>query len=80
MTGYMGRVGLYEMLTMSSDLRRCVTTETDLEHLAAQAFKEGMKPLRISGAAKVAAGLTTLDEVFKVAPPGSSSERRKATR
>jgi general secretion pathway protein E len=79
MTGYMGRVGLYEMLTMSSELRRCVTTETDLENLAAQAFKEGMKPLRISGAAKVAAGLTTLDEVFKVAPPGTG-ERRKSVR
>jgi general secretion pathway protein E len=79
MTGYMGRVGLYEMLTMSSQLRRCVTTETDLENLAAQAFKEGMKPLRISGAAKVAAGLTTLDEVFKVAPP-DTGERRKSPR
>jgi general secretion pathway protein E len=79
MTGYMGRVGLYEMLTMSSELRRCVTTETDLENLATQAFKEGMKPLRISGAAKVAAGLTTLDEVFKVAPPGTG-ERRKSVR
>ncbi len=79
MTGYMGRVGLYEMLTMSTELRRRVTTETDLEDLAKQAFKEGMKPLRISGAAKVAAGLTTLDEVFKVAPP-DSGERRKSPR
>jgi len=79
MTGYMGRVGLYEMLTMSSDLRRCVTNETDLETLTAQAYKEGMKPLRISGAAKVAAGQTTLDEVFKVAPPGTG-ERRKTAR
>ena len=78
MTGYMGRVGLYEMLTMNSDLRRCVTTETDLENLAAHAFKQGMKPLRISGAAKVAAGLTTLDEVFKVAPPGTGDRRKSA--
>ena len=33
------------------------------------AYREGMKPLRISGAMKVAAGMTTLAEVFKVAPP-----------
>ena len=79
MTGYMGRVGLYEIFLMSSELRRLVTTETDLERLTDQAFKEGMKPLRISGAAKVGAGLTTLDEVFKVAPPGTG-ERRKGTR
>ena len=37
--------------------------------LREQAMKEGMKPLRISGAMKVAAGVTTIDEVLKVAPP-----------
>ena len=79
MTGYMGRVGLYEIFLMSSELRRRITSETDLEELAAHAFQEGMKPLRISGAAKVATGLTTLEEVFKVAPPGTG-ERRKAPR
>jgi general secretion pathway protein E len=35
-----------------------------------QAYKEGMKPLRVSGAMKVAAGSTTADEVVKVAPLG----------
>ena len=79
MTGYMGRMGLYEIFAMSSELRRCITTETDLEALTAQAFQEGMKPLRISGAAKVAAGMTTMEEVLKVAPPGTS-ERRKSPR
>jgi general secretion pathway protein E len=79
MTGYMGRVGLYEIFLMSSALRRLISSETDLEQLTDEAFKEGMKPLRISGAAKVAAGLTTLEEVFKVAPPGTG-ERRKAPR
>ena len=80
MTGYMGRVGLYEIFLMSSELRRLVTTETDLEQLTAQAFKEGMKPLRISGAAKVGAGLTTLEEVFKVAPPGTGDPRKAPQR
>jgi len=78
MTGYMGRVGLYEMLTMSSALRQLVTTETNLEALTSQAFKDGMKPLRISGAAKIAAGLTTVDEVLKVAPPASGDPRKAA--
>jgi general secretion pathway protein E len=79
MTGYMGRVGLYEMLTMSPTLRHLITTETDLQALTDQAYKEGMKPLRISGAAKIAAGVTTIDEVLKVAPPANEDQRR-ATR
>jgi len=76
MTGYMGRVGLYEMLTMTPALRRLVTPETDLEAITDQAYKDGMKPLRISGAAKIAAGVTTVDEVLKVAPPASGDQRR----
>jgi general secretion pathway protein E len=76
MTGYMGRMGLYEMLTMSPSLHRLITTETDLEALTDQAYKDGMKPLRISGAAKIAAGLTTVDEVMKVAPPATGDPRR----
>ncbi|MCC7456771.1 MAG: type II/IV secretion system protein [Nitrospira sp.] len=76
MTGYMGRVGLYEMLTMTPGLRRLVTPETDLQAMTEQAYKDGMKPLRISGAAKIAAGVTTVDEVLKVAPPASGDQRR----
>ncbi|MCC7082122.1 MAG: type II/IV secretion system protein [Burkholderiales bacterium] len=79
MTGYMGRVGLYEMLAMTPALRRLVTTETDLQALTEQCYKEAMKPLRISGAAKIAAGVTTIDEVLKVAPP-ASGDPRKASR
>ncbi|MPZ42352.1 MAG: type II/IV secretion system protein [Betaproteobacteria bacterium] len=78
MTGYMGRVGLYEMLTMTPVLRRLVTTETDLQALTEQCYKEAMKPLRISGAAKIAAGVTTIDEVLKVAPPASGDPRKAA--
>ncbi len=78
MTGYMGRVGLYEMLTMTPSLRRLATTETDLQAFTEQCYKEGMKPLRISGAAKIAAGVTTVDEVLKVAPPASGDPRKSA--
>src|ERR1700741_3638093 len=69
MTGYMGRIGIYETLTYSTSLKGMVSQSTDLVALREQAFKEGMKPLRISGAMKVGAGLTTIDEVLKVAPP-----------
>ncbi len=69
MTGYMGRVGIYETLLFSSALKSLVSANADLSALREQAFKDGMKPLRISGAMKVGAGLTTVDEVLKVAPP-----------
>ncbi len=69
MTGYSGRVGIYEILLMSPELRKLITAETDIAALREQANREGMKPLRISGAQKIAAGLTTLEEVMKTAPP-----------
>ena len=69
MTGYLGRVGLYEMLVMSPGLRKLVKPACDVAALREHAYKEGMKPLRISGAQKVASGLTTIEEVLKVAPP-----------
>jgi general secretion pathway protein E len=68
MTGYRGRMGLYEVMLMTPALRRLVTGSADDAKIREQAYKEGMKPLRVSGAMKVAAGLTSADEVFKVAP------------
>ncbi|MBI2319420.1 MAG: type II/IV secretion system protein [Betaproteobacteria bacterium] len=70
-TGYHGRIGLYEILLMSPEIKRLITAEADVAKVREQAYKEGMKPLRISGAMKVAQGLTTFDEVLKVAPPPS---------
>jgi general secretion pathway protein E len=76
MTGYVGRVGIYETLVYSQALKSLVTQNADLTALREQAFKDGMKPLRISGAMKVGAGLTTIDEVLKVAPPVRDSADR----
>ncbi|HEY5790670.1 MAG TPA: ATPase, T2SS/T4P/T4SS family [Gammaproteobacteria bacterium] len=67
-TGYLGRVGLYESLQVTTDLRRHVGPQTDLADLRQACYREGMLPLRIAGAKKVAAGLTTVEEVLKVAP------------
>jgi general secretion pathway protein E len=69
MTGFRGRIGLYEMLVMSPALRPLVRSDTNLAELRDAAYKAGMKPLRISGAMKVASGLTTIAEVAAVAPP-----------
>jgi general secretion pathway protein E len=69
MTGYMGRVGIYETLLFTSAIKSLVSEKAEISALREQAFKEGMKPLRISGAMKVGGGLTTIDEVLKVAPP-----------
>jgi len=70
MTGYRGRIGLYEVMLMTPAVRKLVTAEADDAKIRDQAYKDGMKPLRVSGAMKVAAGLTTADEVVKVAPLG----------
>jgi general secretion pathway protein E len=69
MTGYMGRIGIYEMMVLNSEIRNLITDTTDMDKLRELAYREGVKPLRISGAMKVAAGITTVDEVMKVAPP-----------
>jgi len=69
MTGYQGRVGIYEILLMTPELRKLVVPNADVARIREQAYREGMKPLRISGAMKVAAGITTLEEITKVAPP-----------
>ena len=53
---------------MTPGIRRLVIADTDDVKMREQAYKDGMKPLRVSGAMKVAAGLTTADEVVKVAP------------
>jgi general secretion pathway protein E len=69
MTGYQGRVGLYEVMVFTPELRKLVLAGASIDDLKAQAFRDGMKPLRASGAHKIAVGLTTLEEVERVAPP-----------
>ena len=68
-TGYRGRSGIYEMLTLTNKMRKLITADTDLAVLRNLAYQEGMQPLLLNGAEKIAAGLTTVEEVLKVAPP-----------
>jgi len=67
-TGFMGRAGLYEVMPMNDTLAELVHDQTDLSVLRRSAMKQGMRSLRLSGAQKVAAGLTTIEEVLRVTP------------
>jgi general secretion pathway protein E len=68
-TGYLGRQGIYEVMPMTECLRKLIDDRADMILLRKQAMKEGMRSLRLSGAQKIAAGLTTIEEVLRVAPP-----------
>ena len=64
-TGYRGRQGLYEVMPMSSQLRRMVLRGASTEELRDQAMSEGMLTLRGDGIMKIKKGITTLEEVVK---------------
>jgi len=68
-TGYLGRTGIYEIMTLSPAVKDLIREETDLTPLRAAAIRDGMTPLRIAGSQKVWTGLTSMDEVFKSTPP-----------
>ncbi|HEV7775261.1 MAG TPA: GspE/PulE family protein [Luteibacter sp.] len=68
-TGFMGRTGIYEMMRLSPRLRAMISAQLDLGGFGAAAMQEGLKPLRISAAMQVAAGVTTVKEVLTVLPP-----------
>ncbi len=65
-TGYKGRTGIYELLTVTQTFSKLIQQDSDIHVLRAQAIKDEMKPLRIAGANKIIDGVTTADEVLKV--------------
>jgi general secretion pathway protein E len=65
-TGFRGRTGIYELLTVSEGFTKLIGDATDLQALRRQSVADGMKPLRIAGAMKVVDGTTTAEEVLKV--------------
>ncbi|MBX9613456.1 MAG: type II/IV secretion system protein [Burkholderiales bacterium] len=69
MTGFMGRMGLYELLTVSEAFKEKVNQEPNIDALRRQAVTDGMRPLRLAGALRVAEGLTTLEEILTATPP-----------
>ena len=69
MTGYLGRTGIYELLTVSEAFKAQVNQAPDMDALRRQAKTDGMRPLRLAGALRVAQGVTTLAEVLTATPP-----------
>ena len=68
MTGYRGRMGLYELLIVTEALKKQIHDAPSMDVLRRQAVKDGMRPLRLAGALRVAEGLTTLPEVLASTP------------
>ena len=69
MTGFMGRMGLYELLTVTDGFKAKVTTDPSIDALRRQAITDGMRPLRLAGALRMAEGQTVLEEVLTSTPP-----------
>jgi general secretion pathway protein E len=69
MTGYMGRMGLYELLVVTEGFKAKVSAEPGTDQLRRQAVADGMRPLRLAGALRVAEGQTVMQEVLTSTPP-----------
>jgi len=67
-TGYRGRSGVYELMSVGPALQAVIADKPDLQHVRQIALNEGMRPLRLAAAEKVAAGLTTIEEVLSLTP------------
>ena len=69
MTGFLGRMGLYELLVVSEAFKETVSREPNIDALRRQAVQDGMRPLRLGGALRVAEGVTVMAEVLTSTPP-----------
>jgi general secretion pathway protein E len=67
-TGYLGRSGVYELMSVGASLQAAIAMSPELVALRKLAMEGGMRPLRHAGAEKVATGLTTVDEVLSLTP------------
>jgi type IV pilus assembly protein PilB len=65
-TGYKGRIGIYQLLRMTETLEGLAVSKAGREEIERAAMGEGMKTLWDDGLAKVAAGLTSLEELARV--------------
>jgi type IV pilus assembly protein PilB len=65
-TGYRGRTALYEVMTMTTEVRDLVVARAHAADIAKVAVAQGMRTLREAGLAKVRRGETTIEEVLRV--------------
>ncbi len=68
-TGFRGRVGIYEMLVVTPEIQELITKRASASQLNAQGRKQGLKLLFDDGFEKVKAGMTTIEELMRVAAP-----------
>jgi general secretion pathway protein E len=68
MTGYMGRMGIYELLTVTESFKALVNKEADMTATRKQGIADGMRPLRLAAALRVADGTTTIEELLTSTP------------
>ncbi len=64
-TGFLGRIGIFEILRVTDTLRRLIVTKPSASKIREQAQQEGMRSLRGDGCAKVREGLTTVAEILR---------------
>lgn len=69
-TGFFGRIGVYEIMEMTPDLKQIITARGSTESIKRQALRQGMHTLRMSAAQYVREGVTTIDEMLKVSFEG----------
>jgi type IV pilus assembly protein PilB len=65
-TGYKGRIAIYEVMTLSPELRDMVLSGASALEIKRGAIQQGMRTLRMSGLEKLKEGMTTIEEVVRV--------------
>lgn len=66
-TGYRGRTGIYELMTVDDDIRQCIYQRSTSGEIKKVALATGMTTLRMDGLRRVEEGLTSLEEILRVA-------------
>ena len=67
-TGYLGREGIYEIMPLTNALLTYISSESDIQEIRQAAISQGMKTLRMAGAEKVIAGITSMEDVLRFTP------------
>ncbi len=65
-TGYSGRVAIFEILEVTSNIKQAISDDATEEEILIHALKSGMEKIVVSGLRKVSQGVTSLEEVYKV--------------
>jgi len=74
MAGYMGRVGLYEAMIVSSEIRELTIARSSADAIRKVALEQGMRPLEQDGLDKVRKGITTVEEIARVTGSGAAAD------